>query len=147
LYTGNPPLLLAFLGGAEDILRVLAGSPYGALALGISMPIGDDGLPVVAQRQDLDSRDGLTEHVVSHDAPQWDETSRPFDVILSGIPPRRHLGWDAAEKRRREKKKKKKRMMGLEPHDLLHGKRLVGSSLRASRAVWLRGIRPASPRS
>jgi hypothetical protein len=36
---GNPPLLSAFLGGADDALRVPAGSPYGALALGISMPV------------------------------------------------------------------------------------------------------------
>jgi hypothetical protein len=39
LYTGNPPLLLAFLGGAEDALRVPARSPYPALAVGISMPV------------------------------------------------------------------------------------------------------------
>jgi hypothetical protein len=30
---------LAFLGGAEDALQVPAGSPDGALALGISMPV------------------------------------------------------------------------------------------------------------
>jgi hypothetical protein len=30
---------LAFLGGAEDALRLPAGSPYGALAVGISMPV------------------------------------------------------------------------------------------------------------
>jgi hypothetical protein len=39
LYTGNPPLLSAFLGGADDALRVPAGSPYGALALELSMPV------------------------------------------------------------------------------------------------------------
>jgi hypothetical protein len=38
LYTGNPPLLSA-LGGADDALRVPAGSPYGALALEVSMPV------------------------------------------------------------------------------------------------------------
>jgi hypothetical protein len=43
-----------------------------------------------------------------------DETSRPFDVILAGIPSRRHLGWDAAEDDGQERGKKK-RMMGLEP--------------------------------